>query len=163
MEQEESDTNKEEQPLHFIRLKWAGAFISVLVATDLFLNFFCASWPLIVYLLIGAWGAWRGKGLHQRFSSDSLGSRFARKLGSGLAIFSAVGLFMLFAMPPQWESKCAWRYCGRALGIGLLQSPFPVGSASCRAWHICANEYPYSEKEYRKILNRIEEQGCAPP
>jgi hypothetical protein len=145
------------------RLLWAGALLSVLVATELFLRFFCASWPLGVYLLVGGLGAWRGERLHQRFSAETLGATLVRRCAQGLALFSAVGLVGLTALPPQWGTKCSWRYCGRALGPGLLQSPFPVGEPSCGAWSVCANEYPYSPAEYQKILGRIESQGCPAP
>ncbi len=149
--------------LFTIRLVWAGAFVSVLVATDLFLNFFCSHWALVFYLAVAGLGAWRAERLHRRFSAATAGATFARRLGVGLALFSAVGLVILFAMPVNWHSKCAWKYCGRALGPGLFESPFPVGTPSCGAWSKCANEYPYSDRGYRELLWRIEQQGCPAP
>ncbi|MDP6944405.1 MAG: hypothetical protein QF464_09675, partial [Myxococcota bacterium] len=79
------------------------------------------------------------------------------------ALFSAVGLSVLFATPVNWDSKCALRYCVRALGPGLFESPFPVGTPSCGAWSKCANEYPYSHREYRALLSRMERQSCPAP
>jgi hypothetical protein len=69
-----------------------------------------------------------------------------------------VGIF-----PPSWNAKCAWRYCGRVLGPTFDRSPFPVGTPSCQALHMCVNEYPYSDDEYRQLLNLIRARGCAPP
>ena len=83
--------------------------------------------------------------------------------GIGLAIFSALGLAALFTMPVDWNSKCAWRYCGRALGPGLLYSPFPVRPVGCSAWSTCVNEYRYSPEDYQEVLGRIKEQGCPAP
>ena len=146
-----------------IRLLWAGAFVSGLVAVDLFLNFFCGSWPLVVYLAVGGLGAWTGERLHRRFSADTTGATLVRRGAMGLALFSAMGLVALFAMPVNWDTKCSWRYCGRALGPGLLKSPFPVGTPPCRGWSTCVNEYRYSPSEYRRVLRRIAAQGCPEP
>jgi hypothetical protein len=149
--------------LYKIRLLWAGAFVSVCVATDLFLHFFCGSWPLVLYLAAWGIGAWTGGRVHRRFSAKTTGATLIRRGVICLALFSALGLMMLFAMPVNWDTKCSWRYCGRALGPGLLKSPFPVGTPPCRGWSTCVNEYPYSAAEYRKVLQRIKVQGCPAP
>ena len=146
-----------------IRIVSAAAFLSVLVATHLVLSLLCSGWPLLFYAVAGGLGALCGPWLHRRSSGDGWGAKFVRRSGMGLAGFSAIGLVLLFAMPVSWESKCAWRYCGRAMGPGLLESPFPVGTPSCGAWHTCANEYPYSPSEYTRMLARIERQGCPGP
>jgi hypothetical protein len=159
MEQDSVKPSDTKPPLYKVRLVSAGAFLSGLVATDLFLNFFCSSWPLLLYLAAACLGAWKAEGLQRRFS----GTTFVRRLGIGLALFSALGLVAMVAMPVNWNSKCAWRYCGRALGPGLLKSPFPVGTPNCGAWSKCANEYPYASEEYHELLRRIEEQGCPAP
>jgi len=70
---------------------------------------------------------------------------------------------VLFVMPVNWDTKCAWRYCDRALGVGLFKSPFPVGTPTCTGWNRCVNEYPFSEGEYRKALGQIRRQGCPAP
>jgi len=150
-------------PLYKIRLLWAGAFISGLVATNLFLYLFCSSWPLVIYLAVGGVGAWKAERLHERFSAQTTGATIIRRGAICLAIFSAVGLIALFAMPTNWDTKCSWRYCSRALGPGLLDSPFPVGTPSCRGWSTCVNEYSYSPAQYRRVLRRIEKQGCPAP
>ena len=71
-------------------------------------------------------------------------------------------LIMIFSAP-SWNSKCAFRYCGRIRGIGLLESPFPVGNPGCGALHMCANEYRYSNYERRELYRFISEEGCEPP
>ena len=150
-------------PIAKIRLVSAGAFMSGLVATDLFLKFFCSSWPLFMYLAVGGFGAWRAESLHRRFSGDGRGSRFVRGMSIGLAGISALGFVVLTALPVDWGSKCSWRYCSRALGPGLFDSPFPVGTPTCRGWSVCVNEYSYSASEYQRMLGRIEKQGCPEP
>ena len=145
------------------RLVSAGVFISWLVATDLFLNFFCASWPLVVYLAFGALGAWRGASLYRRLSGDTPVKTLLRRGAAALAVCSVVGLAVLSATPVRWDTKCSWRYCGRALGVGLLESPFPVGTPSCRGWSTCVNEYPYSAETYGEVLDLLRAQGCPEP
>jgi hypothetical protein len=153
----------ETKSLLTIRLVSAGAFMSLLVATDLLFSLFCSSWSLLFYLAVAGSGAWKGERLHRRFSADTTRATFVRRFGVVLALFSALGLVVLLAMPVHWDSKCAWRYCGRAMGPGLLESPFPVGTPSCGAWMKCANEFQYSPKGYRDLLERMEEQGCPAP
>ena len=137
--------------------------MSALVGTNLLLSLFCGSWPLLFYLVLGGLGAWAGERLHHRVSGDTTLATIARRFAVSLALFSAVGLTVLFAMPVSWDTKCSWRYCSRALGPGLLESPFPVGTPSCRAWSMCVNEYPYSPSQYRDVLGRIKRQGCPAP
>jgi len=86
-----------------------------------------------------------------------------RRLGVGLATFSVIGLVTLSVMPVNWQSKCAWRYCSRALGPGLLAPPFPVGTPTCGGWSTCVNEYQYARDEYAEVLRRIKRQGCPEP
>jgi hypothetical protein len=141
----------------------AGACLSVLVGLDLFLNLFCAGFPLIVYLVVAALGAWLGGALYHPLSRDSGGAQFMRWLGATLAFFSMCGIILQFAWPVNWETKCSWRYCGRAMGPSFLESPFPVGTPSCSAWHKCANEYPFTPAEYNRALERMKRQDCAAP
>ena len=98
-----------------IRIASAAAFTSVLVATHLVLSLLCSGWPLIFYAVAGGLGALCGPWLHGRSSGDGWGSKLVRRSGAGLAVFSAIGLVLLIAMPVNWQSKCAWRHCGRAL------------------------------------------------
>ena len=145
------------------RLLWAGVFVSGLVATSFFLSLVCSGWPLVMYFFFGGVGALLGPRLHRRGAGEGLVATILRRGASGLAVFSAVGLIMLCFMPVNWDTKCAWRYCGRALGVGLLESPFPVGTPSCRGWSMCVNEYPYSDIQYRRALSQIRRQDCPEP
>ena len=163
MQAGERDTAAQKSPLHRVRLLWAGAFLSGLVVTDLFLSLFCAGWPLIIYLIAGGLGARLAERLDRRFAGDSLGATIVRRGAIGLAMVSAVGLFALAAMPARWDAHCAWRDCSRAMGPGLLEAPFPVGTPSCGAWMMCANEHPWSPREYHEVLRRIDAQGCPSP
>lgn len=146
-----------------IRLLWAGVFVSGLVVTDLLLKLFCGAWPMVMYLVLGGVGAGVGPRLHRRFSGVTRGSTIVRGGARGLSLMSAVGLMVLFIMPVSWESKCSWRYCDRALGLGLLSTPFPVGTPTCKGWSTCVNEYPLSDAEYRRALRHIRRQGCPEP
>ncbi len=141
------------------QLFWAGVFVSGLVATDLLMRLFCGGWPMVLYLALGGAGAWAGPRLHRRFLDSGIVSRGVK----GLSLLSAVGMVVLFVMPVNWDTKCAWRYCDRALGVGLFKSPFPVGAPTCTGWNRCVNEYPFSEGEYRKALGQIRRQGCPAP
>lgn len=163
MEQDDLTPEDTKSPVYKIRLVAAGAFVSGLVATDLFLNFFCSFWPLLFYLAAAGLGAWKAEKLERRFSGDTAGATFVRRLGIGLALFSALGLVTLSVMPVNWDTKCSWRHCSRALGWGLLESPFPVGTPTCRGWSTCVNEYQYSRSEYQEMLRRIQKQGCPEP
>jgi hypothetical protein len=170
-EQQQSDSEEQNHPeseetgssLLKARIMWAGAFMSFLVATNLIMSLFCSSWPLFFYLAAGGLGAFLAERLQRWFAGDTIWRKLFRGLVFGLAVFSFVGLGALFAMPAHWDGKCAWRYCSRALGPGLFDSPFPVDPVSCRGWSTCVNEYPYSHGEYRQFLRRIEAQGCPAP
>ena len=141
----------------------AAAFLSILVASDLFLNFFCSHWPLAIYLATGGLGAWAAGRFYRRFRLQTSGVTFIRRGAIALALFSAVGVVVLMATPVDWDTKCSWRYCGRAMGPGLFKSPFPVGEPTCLGWSTCVNEYPYSRNEYGNVLERIKAQGCPAP
>ncbi len=141
----------------------AGAVLSGLVALDLFLSLFCARFPLILYLVVGGFGWWFGGSVHKRITGPSAGAKFIRGIGIALACFSTLGIAAQLMIPVNWNTKCSFRYCSRAMGPGLFDSPFPVGSMSCSAWHKCANEYQFSAQDYSRMLQKMEEQDCAPP
>jgi len=151
------------KPIWKYRAVTTGAFLSGLVGFDLFLNFFCAGFPLLFYLIAGGLGAWVGGVLHRRLSSTNPAAKFVRWMGVSLALFSLCGIVVLSTSPVNWETKCSWRYCGRAMGPGLLKSPFPVGTPSCSAWWKCANEYPFTPDQYEIALRRMDSQGCPAP
>ena len=146
-----------------VRLIWAGVFISGLVVTDGVLKLFCSSWPLVLYLVLGGLGAALGSPLDRRFSGATRGVAMIRAGAKGLSIVSALGLVALFILPVNWETHCSWRHCGRALGLGLFESPFPVGTPPCRGWNKCVNEYPYSDAQYRRVLRQMQRQDCPAP
>ncbi len=141
----------------------AGAFLAGMVGMDLFLNFFCVGFALVIYLVVGGLGAWFGGSRHDWLSRDSGGARFVRRVGAFLAFFSVCGIVVQFAWPVNWETHCSWRYCGRAMGPSLFRSPYPVGKPNCSAWHMCANEYPFTPVEDDALLRRMARQGCEPP
>ena len=141
----------------------AGAFRSFLVASHLVISLFCGSWPLLFYVLAGGLGAWSGPRLHRRFSGDHALAKLARAQAIGLAAFTVIGLTALTFKPIHWDTTCSWRYCGRARGPSLIQSPFPVGPVSCGALHLCINESPYSPYERSRVVEAMNDAGCAPP
>ncbi len=146
-----------------VRLLWAGTCISGLVVTDLVLKLLCTSWLLLAYIVFGGVGFGLGGWLHRRFSGASIGAKILRRGARVLSLLSAVGIVVLFVMPVSWDTKCSWRYCGRALGPGLFQSPFSVGTPTCGGWNKCVNEYSYSDVEYAKVLRRMQKQDCPAP
>jgi len=148
---------------HRVRTLWAGVFVSGLVVTDLLLKPLCSAWPFMMYLGLGLLGAGLGPRLHARFLGEGFGFTLAQMGIQCLALLSAVGMLMLVVLPVGWESKCAWRHCDRALGPGLLNSPFPVGTPNCGGWNRCVNEYPYSRTDYQTALQHLRAQGCPEP
>ena len=145
------------------RVVSAAAFLSGIVALDLYLVFFCAGFPLVIYLIVAGLGASLGGVFYRRLSGKGGVAKFFRRAGTGLAIFSVFGIVVLGATPVNWGTKCSWRHCARAMGPGLLVSPYPVGEPSCSAWWTCANEFPFTPDEYQVALKRMESQGCAAP
>jgi hypothetical protein len=61
-----------------------------------------------------------------------------------------------------WRSKCAYNHCGRALGVALDRSPFPVAPPSCEAFSMCVNEYGGSAAELQALHDLSVARGCAP-
>ena len=85
--------------------------------------------------------------------------RFLAILGCGVGLLGAA--LLSFVAPP-WNAHCAFAYCGRALGVGLYQSPFPVGTPSCRDLHMCGNEYVLSKSQLHALVELMEDRGCEP-
>jgi len=141
----------------------AVAFLAGLVALDLFLMLLCSGFPLIMYLIVGGVGAWAGGAFHEQLPATGGITTFVRGAGAFLAVLTVAGIVLHVAIPTFWQSHCAWRYCDRALGPGLLTSPYPVSTPDCSAWHTCANEAPFTDGQNTTLLRRMDEQGCAPP
>ena len=144
-------------------LGMAGALLSVVVLCDLALEPFCARTSVLAYLLAIAFGVLVGRLCQGWLASERLLAKVVRAACLVLTVGALGGVAVLVTQAPRWDTKCSWRYCGRALGVRLLKSPFPVGTPSCQAWHVCANEYPYSTSEYDVMLDRMAQQGCAAP
>jgi len=145
------------------RMVTAAAFLSGLVALDLFFSLFCAGFPLLFYLVAGGLGYGAGPFFLNRFSGAGRGARFVRRAGICLALFSVGGMVVQTVRPVNWDTKCSWRYCGRALSPGLFKSPYPVGTPTCRGWWTCANEYTFGPGEYQSALRQMKSQGCPEP
>ena len=148
---------------YFIRLIGAGAGTFPVVFLDYLAKVLCGSLPLFVYLVAVFWGAWFTRRMFDHLSTQERSSSLKWRVTLLLALLSFLGGLGLAIMPSEWVAKCAWRNCGRVLGVSLFESPFPVEPVTCRGWSVCINEYPYSDAEYREVLSRIDESGCPPP
>ena len=101
-----------------VRLKWAWVFVSGLVLTNLFLSFFVGTGR---YCL-------PHRRRHRCLESGEFAKAIIRRFlvcraPTGRSVFGS-GLYRRFhplsLMPVRWDTKCSWRYCGRAMGPGLL-------------------------------------------
>ena len=137
--------------------------MSILMGFDLFFELFCARFPLLFYLIAGAVGALVGKKLSGWLAGEGGFKKALRGLAIAGCVMGLLGAGVLSMAPPMWHSKCGFRYCGRALGVSLFRSPFPVGSPSCRDLHMCVNEYPFTPTEMNQMDDMIERNSCAPP
>ncbi len=138
-------------------------FMSLVMGCDLFFELFCARIPLVLYLVTGALGAVFGVKFSGWLSVGGWGRKALRALailGCGMGLLGAGAL--TFFQPP-WGAHCGFRYCGRVMGLGLFQSPFPVGTPSCRDLHMCANEFPFTERARRDFYDLISTRGCEMP
>jgi hypothetical protein len=147
----------------------AGVFASSCSLADLLLMPLCMRMSLAWYLALAAAGALLGVRHGPRTSSRR--PRLKRGLTFGyLGLGLAASLWMIAvppppqgsgSFPPSWESQCGWRYCERALGPGLLVSPFPVGDPGCPQLRMCADEYPF--RDDAPVRRRLAEKGCERP
>jgi hypothetical protein len=138
-------------------------FMSLVMGFDLLLELICARLPLAVYGVAGALGALFGGTFAGWLAGGGWGRKALRALattGCAMGLLGAAAL--TFAQPP-WSSHCGFRYCGRALGMGLGRSPFPVGIPSCEHLHMCANEFTFNEAEWRDYDALILKRDCEPP
>ncbi|MDP6932905.1 MAG: hypothetical protein QGG40_08300, partial [Myxococcota bacterium] len=110
-------------------------FMSLVMGFDLLFELLCVRLALLFYLLAAALGWLVGRKLSGWLS----GAGGLRKALRGLVftgcVLGLMGAVLLTFVPPLWTSHCGFRYCGRALGVGLTRSPFPVGTPSCRDLH----------------------------
>src|SRR5262245_54070037 len=114
---------------------------SLLIGLDVCLSFLCARVPLSFYLGACAIGVVVGPLLGRKLHGDGTLRGLLRTLVGVAVVLGLIGAAGMTIwkpadsgfgiLPPSWNSKCAWRYCGRALGPSLSRSPFPVGTPSC--------------------------------
>ena len=125
-------SNEEVKILNRYSLVSAGFFMSGLACLDVVGELLCIRFPVLFYLILGAIGIGIGnkaQGWLQNRKRLKTFLKIVAFTGCFLGLLSATGLTVYGA---NWDTKCSWRYCGRALGMGLFESPFPVGGASCR-------------------------------
>lgn len=145
----------------------AGLLMSGLACLDVLLTVFCARFPLLFYLLAGAIGAGIGTLIRRKGRGWLDSHPTVKKSLKGLALtgcfFGLLSAGFLTFSPTNWQTKCSWRHCGRALSFSLLDTPYPVGTPSCRALHMCANEYPLNPAQHAELDRLIKLQGCPEP
>ena len=149
--------------VNLMRLVGAGAGVFPVVLLDYLSKVLCGSLPLFVYLFAACCGVWVSKRKFDHLSEEERSSSWKWRCTLLFALISCLGVLGLAVMPTEWDSKCAWRNCGRALGVSLFQSPFSVAPVTCRGWSVCINEYPYNAAEQAEVRIRIDESGCPPP
>ena len=142
----------------------AGFFVSLFVLWDVFLELFCGRVTLFSYLFVGFFGAWFGAKYVDWLSGGAWGRRLLRGFAVFICVLGLLGATALTLMEPRWGIRCAHKYCGRAMGVSLFESPFPVGSPSCRDLHMCGNEHhsattPSVRQRFDELLD---EKGCEP-
>ena len=137
--------------------------MSLVMGWDLLLELFCARLPLLLYLVAGGLGGWIGWKCAVWLAGDGGGRKLLRAFAILVCVMGLLGAGVLSYVQPRWSSHCGFRYCGRALGVGLWHSPFPVGTPSCRDLHMCANEHIFTEMERDDLYELIAENGCEPP
>ena len=141
----------------------AGFFMSGLACLDMVGEILCSRFPLLFYLILGA----IGMGIGNKARSWLQPRKRLKTFVQIVAIMGCLGgissAAILSFYGANWDTKCSWRYCGRALGVGLFVSPFPVGEPSCRMIHLCANEYRMSPSESAELDRLVKETGCPAP
>ena len=156
-------SSEEVKILNRYSLVSAGFFMSSLACLDGVGELLCIRFPLLFYLILGALGIGIGNKARGWLQNRKRLKAFLKVIALTGCFFGFVSAAGLTVMGPNWDTKCSWRYCGRALGFGLLKSPFPVGAPSCRVIHLCANEYQMSPSESAELYRLVKEQGCPEP
>ena len=138
----------------------AGVGCSIVAGGDVFFDLFCLRFPLFIYLTAALIGAAGGRGIAAWTRSRPNLQRPVQFLALGLCVLGVMSASYVALSPPNWSSKCAFRYCGRGLsGLSLGQSPYPVGFLDCGNLHLCANEYRLSPAQRQTLYERIEALG----
>ena len=141
----------------------AGFFMSGLACLDGVGELLCVRFPFLFYLVLGAIGFGVGKKTRRLLQHRVRLKTFFKVVAFVVCLGGISSAAMLSFYGADWGTKCSWRYCGRALGIGFLKSPFPVGSPSCSMIHLCANEYRMSPSESAELKRLVKETGCPAP
>ena len=141
----------------------AGFFMSCLACLDGVGELLCVRFSVLFYLVLGAVGIGVGNKTRRLLQNRRRLKIFFKGIAFVVCLGGISSAAMLSFYGANWDTKCSWRYCGRALGIGLLKSPFPVGSPSCRMIHLCANEYRMSSRESAALKRLVKETGCPAP
>jgi hypothetical protein len=151
------------------RVAWAAAPLSAAVLFDLLLSMLCQRLPAVMYLAAAAAAvpAWFLPRLLLSHASSPA------PLPIGLGVVAAAAALLLLAsppfevdeggLPPGWSSHCGWKFCGQVFGPSLGDSPFPVGTPSCAAYAMCAEEYRYSGDQQEQLTRLMKSQGCSAP
>jgi hypothetical protein len=138
-------------------------FLSFLVGLDLVSSAICFSLPLLFYLVAGMLGALFGGFSARWFVGEGRLKKQVRIAGFVVITAGVCGAAYKTVTPPNWDSHCGYTECGRVLGPGILQSPYPVGIPPCNVLNRCINEYPFNNREYHAFYDLIGEVGCPPP
>ena len=148
-----------------IKLGQTCLFILAVVFIDALTSVFCGRFPTVVYIVAGAVGYHRGRRLVAKMRAGYFVPAFWRRLVVVVVVCLGLagGVMLTFSYPPI-NSKCAWKSCGRALGLGLFVSPFPAPAQTCSYLHMCLNEYPYRRGQSEAVVERIRAmEGCYEP
>ena len=156
-------SNQQNKILNRYALVGAGFFMSGLVGLDLIGELLCIRFPLLFYLILGAVGMVIGNKARGWLQSRMRLKKLLKIIAITGCLAGLTGAGVLSFYGANWETKCSWRYCGRALGVGLTKSPFPVGTPTCRVLHLCVNEYNMSPSESAKLYRLIKEGECPAP
>ena len=142
----------------------AGFFASGIACLDLLLEVFCLRFPLFFDLIAAIIGVGVGHKLKTWLIGHGALKKFLKVTALAFCFLGFISAANLMLMAPNWGTKCSFRYCGRGLsGLTLLTSPYPVGTLSCSALWLCANEYRLSPSQSKELDRLIEAQGCPVP
>ena len=139
-------------------------FVSILASLDVFLTVvLCGRFPLLFYIIFAVIGALIGRKFAPKLTGPGRFKMFLKSTALSGCLIGLLSLGVLITSSPNLTTHCSWRHCGRLLGWSVWMSPFPAGSPSCRALHMCVNEYPLSEAQNTTLYQLIESQGCPAP
>ena len=119
---------------------------------DVVASAICFSLPFLFYLIAGMLGAWFGGARARWFDGEGRLKKLLRIAGVVVITVGVSGAAYMTVTPPNWDSHCGYTECGRVLGPGILQSPYPVGIPPCGVLNRCINEYPFNNRDYHAFL-----------